>query len=135
MKKVWIFKFLSTILAKKNFNQTIQQRYSFSNGNKDTLPLKFWIVNLFWTILTKLCQILAKITENLNKNSRMFTKLYTSITTFKKRKSEKSFQFRILHWTGFSMIPLTILYDEYIDRPKLTEQKKNPVEYIVPPPH
>ena len=30
------------------------------------------------------------------------------------------------------MIPLTILYDEYIDRPKLTEQK-NPVEYIVPP--
>ena len=31
------------------------------------------------------------------------------------------------------MIPLTILYDEYVDRPKLTEQKKNPVEYIVPP--
>ena len=31
------------------------------------------------------------------------------------------------------MIPLTILYDEYIGRPKLTEQKKNPVEYIVPP--
>ena len=32
------------------------------------------------------------------------------------------------------MIPLTILYDEYIGRPKLTEQKKNPVDYIVPPP-
>ena len=31
------------------------------------------------------------------------------------------------------MIPLTFLYDEYIDRPKLTEQKK-PFEYIVPPP-
>ena len=30
------------------------------------------------------------------------------------------------------MIPLTFLYDEYIDRPKLTEQKK-PFEYIVPP--
>ena len=30
------------------------------------------------------------------------------------------------------MIPLTILYDEYIDRPKLTEQK-NPVEYKFPP--
>ena len=29
------------------------------------------------------------------------------------------------------MIPLTFLYDEYIDRPKLTEQK-NPFEYIVP---
>ena len=29
------------------------------------------------------------------------------------------------------MIQLTFLYDEYIDRPKLTEQK-NPFEYIVP---
>ena len=32
------------------------------------------------------------------------------------------------------MIPLTFLYDEYIDRPKFTEQKKNPFEYIVPSP-
>ena len=31
------------------------------------------------------------------------------------------------------MIPLTFLYDEYIDRPKLAEQRKNPFEYIVPP--
>ena len=31
------------------------------------------------------------------------------------------------------MIPLTTLYDGYIDRPKLTEQK-NPFEYLVPPP-
>ena len=31
------------------------------------------------------------------------------------------------------MIPLKFLYDEYIDRPKLTEQK-NPIEYIVPTP-
>ena len=31
------------------------------------------------------------------------------------------------------MTPLTFLYDEYIDRPKLSEQKK-PFEYIVPPP-
>ena len=35
---------------------------------------------------------------------------------------------------GFSMIPLTTLYDEYIDRVKLPEQKTiNPVDYIVPP--
>ena len=32
------------------------------------------------------------------------------------------------------MIQLTTLYDEYIDRSKPSEQKKNPVEYIVPPP-
>ena len=31
------------------------------------------------------------------------------------------------------MIPVSTLYDEYIDRRKLTEQK-NPFEYIVPPP-
>ena len=31
------------------------------------------------------------------------------------------------------MIPLTFLYDAYIDRPKLSEEK-NPFEYIVPPP-
>ena len=31
------------------------------------------------------------------------------------------------------MIPVSTLCDEYIDRPKLTEQK-NPFEYIVPPP-
>ena len=30
------------------------------------------------------------------------------------------------------MIPITILYNEYFDRPKLSEQK-NPVGYIVPP--
>ena len=29
------------------------------------------------------------------------------------------------------MIPLSFLYDEYVDRPKLSEQKKQ-FEYIVP---
>ena len=31
------------------------------------------------------------------------------------------------------MIPLAFLYDEYIDRPQLSEQK-NTLEYIIPPP-
>ena len=31
------------------------------------------------------------------------------------------------------MIPVSTLFDQYIDRPKLTEQK-NSFEYIVPPP-
>ena len=30
------------------------------------------------------------------------------------------------------MIPVSTLYDEYIDRPKLSEQK-NPFQYVVPP--
>ena len=34
---------------------------------------------------------------------------------------------------GFLMIPLTTVYDEYIDRSKLSYQKKT-FEYIVPPP-
>ena len=38
-----------------------------------------------------MCQVVAKITENVNKNSRMFTKLQTSITPYKKGKSKKSF--------------------------------------------
>ena len=41
MKKFGILKALSKILAKKNFNQTIHQRSSISNGNNNTLPLKF----------------------------------------------------------------------------------------------
>ena len=33
------------------------------------------------------------------------------------------------------MIPLTFLYDQCIDRPKMSEQKKqNPFEFIVPRP-
>ena len=29
------------------------------------------------------------------------------------------------------MVPLSTLFDEYIDRSKLTEQKKTPFEYLV----
>ena len=47
----------------------------------------------------------------------------------KKRKFNKTF-FRILRWTRFLMIPRTFLYDEYIDRPKLSEQKKTQDLYV-----
>ena len=67
MKKVWILNILSKVLAEKNLNQTIQQRSTISNGNNNTLSFKY--LNLFWIILAKLCQILAKITEKVNKNS------------------------------------------------------------------
>ena len=39
MKKVWFLKILFKILAKKNFNKTIERRFSISNGNNNTLPL------------------------------------------------------------------------------------------------
>ena len=39
---------------------------------------------------------------------------------------------RFLTLLGFLVTPVTTVYDLYIDRAKLTEQK-NPVEHIVPP--
>ena len=39
-------------------------------------------------------------------------------------KVPKKFWLRILHWTICLMIPLTFVYEEYIDRPKSSEQKK-----------
>ena len=56
--------------------------------------------------------------------SRFHVKFNTSKTPRKKRNSKKSFLLRILRWMRFLMIPLSFLYDEYIDRPKLSEQKK-----------
>ena len=35
--------FVKKFKPKKNFNQTIQQRFSISNGNNNTLPLKILI--------------------------------------------------------------------------------------------
>ena len=32
---------------------------------------------------------------------------------------------------GFLMLPLATVYDEYIDRSKLSEQRKNAVDYII----
>ena len=65
--------------------------------------------------------------NNHAKDPIVHTKLQSSITPRKKRNSKKSFYFWILRWTSFLMIPLTFLYDEYIDRPKFTEQKKKPI--------
>ena len=66
-------------------------------------------------------------------NLSNFHKIQTTITHSRKRNADKSFIFHILRWTGFLMILLTTLYDDYIDRSKLSEHK-NAVEYIVTPP-
>ena len=74
---------------------------------------------------------LVKIDENLVKNVKktaelrlIFTQLLDLDNCLEKQQLKKSFLFHILRWTGFLMVPLTTLYDYYIDRPKLTEQKK-----------
>ena len=61
------------------------------------------------------------------------TKVQKLDSSPEKTEFKNSYIFRMLRWTSFLMIPLTFLYDEYIHRPKLSEQKK-PFEYIVPPP-
>ena len=53
----------------------------------------------------------------------------------KKTKFNKIFLSLNSTLASFFLIPVTFLCDEYIDRPKLTAQKKTPFEYIVPPPH
>ena len=40
MKKSLNFESFIKNFSQKNFNQTIQQRFSVSNGNNNTLPLK-----------------------------------------------------------------------------------------------
>ena len=79
------------------------------------------------------------IEQNLNLNKEV-NKIMPNITCSRKTlnldnssKNTKFKRFRTLRGTNFLMIPLIFLYYEYIDRPKLTEQK-NPFEYIVPPP-
>ena len=69
----------------KNFNQTIQRRSPIINENNSTLSLK--ILATFF-ISTKLRQILAKITEKVNKNCRIFTKFQSSISPFKYQNSK-----------------------------------------------
>ena len=64
----------------------------------------------------------------------MFTKCLNLDRCLEKNEIQKTFKIHTLLCTGFLLIPITTLYDENIDRPKLTEQK-NPFEYIVPPPH
>ena len=73
---------------------------------------------------------LIKLPEIVNKNNASQSQ-FLKILNLDKRTAKKSVYFYVLRWI-FVIEPLTTLYDEYIDQPKLSEQKK-PVEYIVPP--
>ena len=61
----------------------------------------------------------------------IFTKFYTSISPNKKQKLKKSFYIHIQRLKGFSMILLTFLYNDYIGRPKLSEQKTYLSKYFI----
>ena len=40
-----------------------------------------------------------------------------------KKQNSNFSEIRTLSWTSFLVIPLTLLYEEYIDRPKKSERK------------
>ena len=87
------------------------------SGMKCNLELLFLQKNLNWN------KIKLKVNK-IMRNQPVFTQKLNFDKSSKKMKLKKSFEFRILHWTSFLLIPLTFLYDEYIDGPKLREQKK-----------
>ena len=68
---------------------------------------------------------------NFPKSEQNHAKYHVFTQNFKPRKlleerklEKKTFLFRIPRWTSFLMIPLKFLYNEYINRPKLSEQRK-----------
>ena len=60
--------------------------------------------------------------KKIRKPVSILTKFKTSINRSRKRNSKQFFLIHILRWRGFLIIPPTTLYDEYIDRSKLSEQ-------------
>ena len=82
---------------------------------------------------------MAEMWTKTTEKDRLLQKKLTKLKILKPNRSRKMQlkKYILIHiqlLTGFLIIPLTSLYDEYIDRPKLSEQKKNPVEGIVSPP-
>ena len=72
-------------------------------------------------------KIWSKCTENVNKNNGIHSTFIKSLNldgSLLKTKSKKYFQFYIPRKTNFLVIPVSDLYDENIDRPKLSEHKK-----------
>ena len=64
--------------------------------------------------------------ENVNKNNGIHSTFLRSLnldnSLQKNENKKKTFEFHF--WTSVTMIPVSILYDEYIDRRKLSEPKK-----------
>ena len=78
--------------------------------------------------LQKLCHILAKITEIVNKKIVAFHKTLSFDNSVKNENKKNLFPFSSM----YVLFNDTTHNDEYIDRLKLSEQK-NPFEYTVPP--
>ena len=66
--------------------------------------------------------------KNVKKTTEInlvFTKILNLDKSLEKKWiSKKHFELNLLRLMSFLMIPLTFFYDEYINPPKLTEEKK-----------
>ena len=127
---------------KKSGPQKISKKVTQKNWKKQssTPPLSLEVKPITMSAIistnfSKTDEKLVKITDSVCKNKGDRSTLHKTLNLDKsldKTNLKNYFFLYILRVTGFSMIPPTTLYDEYIDRPKLTEQKK-PFKYIVPP--
>ena len=119
MKKVLILKYLASIFDKKNKNslQYSCDFFVFTNKNQHHCEKQ---------ILAKLAKFYSKIPEKVTKISPEFTLFSQNLNLDNSLQKQKLKIFLILYSKLDKLSNDTSLntYDEYIDRPKLTEQKK-----------
>ena len=129
LKEVWISKNLATILAESRIEQF----------RKPTLYLKVKSITLFFNNCNTFQQIDEHMGNSYGKCEQKteiegrFAKLYISATPWEKEILKNLFNSNLFA-VGVLLWLYSQLYDEYIDRTKLTEQKKT-FQYIVFPSH
>ena len=112
----------------QKLDETNQQQYSVFRGK--TNYTVFTNFNIFCSKIGKKLRQNTENVNNNNKNQQTFHKILNLDNSVDKTKFEIIFPVLYSTLDGCLMIPITTLYDEYIDRPKLIEQK-NPFEYTI----
>ena len=84
---------------------------------RNTLTRDIVSLTKYWQVLAKLTEIWSEYTESVD-----ISQEFKPRWLCEKRKL-KFFQFHIIRWTSFLIIPVLNLYDEYTGRQKLAEQK------------
>ena len=123
-RSFWILKNIAANFNRKNSHGSIQQPSSIV---RDKINSTTYFSKINHNFVKKKQKLRIKTTEYC----LLFTKILTLITPVQS-KIKKSFEFHTVRWKGFLVIPLTTLYDDYINRSNMTDQK-NSFEGIAPP--
>ena len=119
----------------EKFSRNLWQRKFNENSRQYILSLNVKSATFSWKNLLNFIKIGEILVKNSEKMWMKSTELALFSRKFKPRylpvKNEN--QKNLFNSILYASQPVSTLYDEYIDRPKLTEQK-NPFEYIVPAP-